>query len=96
MQVVSVKAILKTESNGDRTWVGWAEENTLVPEGLQVCVIPALDLEDNAGTRWLLAESAAVPVLDAAALVALCDGECARTALAKLSDAELTALGLSR
>lgn len=39
MQVVSVKAILKTESNGVRTCVGWAEENTSVPEGLQVCVM---------------------------------------------------------
>lgn len=96
MQVVSVKAILKTESNGTRTWVGWAEESTPVPEGLQTGILSAIDMQDASGERWLLISPTATPLFDEAALVALGNGECSRIARSKLSDKELAELGLSR
>lgn len=96
MQVVSLTAILKTESNGVRTWVGWAELGSDVPEGLVTSTLWALDLEDGSDARWLLVAPDAVTHFKTDELAALHDGECKRMALAKLSDAELEALKLSR
>lgn len=95
MQVVSVKAIMKTESNGTLTWIGWTTEES-IPEGLRSATLDALDMEDASGNRWLLAAPAIAGFLDAAALTTLSEGELRRVALSKLCDAELAALSLSR
>ena len=95
MQVVSVKAIMKTESDGTLTWIGWTNEEN-IPEGLRSATLDALDMQDASGNRWLLATPTIAGLLDAAALTALSDGELRRIALSKLCDAELAALSLSR
>lgn len=91
---VTLKGVLKTEANGARTWVGYTNEENI--EGLQIYPIDMLDPEDGTDNRWVLAAPEAVTLLTETDINNLKAGELRRATLAKLSDSEITALGLTR
>jgi len=96
MQKVTVRGVYRTEPNGSTTVVGYLPAESPAPEGLTSHPMEMVDPEDETPTFWVLACCDRVPLLDTEALDALRDGELARQVKAKLTDAELTALGLTR
>jgi hypothetical protein len=96
MRVVTITSILKTECDGRRSWVGWVKEGVEIPQGVQTATLDALDLEDGSNELWLLAFPTAVTLFNEDDVTRLRDGESRRCALAKLTDADLEAIGLSR
>lgn len=94
MVKVTLNGVLKTEANGTRSWAGYTTES--VVEGLVVTPVDMLDPEDGSNSRWVLAFPTSVSLLDETALESLRDGELRRATLAKLTDVEVSALGLVR
>lgn len=95
MVVTTVNGVLKhCSTTGSLIFVGYTTEES-VP-GLVISPVSVLDPEDATDTRWVLAMPTSIGLLDTAALEALSDGEITRIALAKLTDAEVAALGLTR
>jgi hypothetical protein len=94
MVKVTLYGVLKTEANGARTWAGYTTEPTI--EGLIVQAVDMLDPEDGTANRWVLAAPSAVTLLSEEAITALKAGEKRRATIAKLTNEELEALGLSR
>lgn len=94
MVKVTLNGVVKTEADGSKTWAGYTTE-TSVP-GLVVTPVDMLDPEDSTDTRWVLAFPTAVHLLSAQDLEDLQQGELRRATIAKLTDSELEALGLTR
>lgn len=97
MQTVTVRGVLRTcECTGVKKFAGYVAEGVVVPEPLIETPVLVLDPEDNTGNRWILAFPDAVGVLSEGDLTTLASEEPHRQAVSKLTDAELTALGLTR
>ena len=98
MQKVTIFGVLQSSSTtfGAKEWAGWALEETVIPEGLVKTPVEVLDPEDSSGDRWVLANPDPLVLLDEAALAAVSEGELARIAKSKLTDAELAAIGVTR
>lgn len=95
MVVTTVNGVLKhCSQTGNLVFVGYTTEAAVA--GLTVSPVQVLDPEDESGDRWVLAMSTSIGLLDTTALNTLRDGEARRIALAKLADAEVTILGLTR
>lgn len=94
MVKVTLNGVLKTEANNSKSWVGYTTEPAI--EGLLITPVDMLDPEDGTANRWVLACPTPVTLLGNTALDALKEGELRRATLAKLSDEEVAALGLTR
>lgn len=96
MQVVTVNGVLKhcTVTPGRMVMAGYTTESAI--EGLVVTPVSVLDPEDNTDARYWLCGIAPLTLLDETEINALIAGEVRRIAVAKLTDAELSVLGVSR
>lgn len=94
MQKVTVNGVLKTQCDGSRVWAGYTTEEA-VP-GLHVAPVDMLDPEDATDARWVLANPEPVHLLTIQELETLSAGELRRSTLAKLTDAELASIGVTR
>lgn len=91
----TVKVVLETcSTTGGGRIVGYTTEEST--GSLQSYPMDAINPQDGSSSRYILAVPEAVPLLDAAAISALCAEDVRHAALARLSDAELAALGLKR
>ena len=95
MVVTTVNGVLKhCSSTGNLIFVGYTTEAAV--SGLTVSPVTVIDMEDSTSNRWVLAMPTSIGLLDTAELDTLRDGEARRVALAKLTDAEVALLALTR
>ena len=91
----TVRGIMKTEPDGSRCWVGYVDLDDTVDEIVNY-PIEVLDQEDGTQNYWVLAKGTTIAPMTTQDLDELRAGELRRATIAKLSDAELSALGLTR
>jgi hypothetical protein len=96
MQKITVRGIVKACPYSGRTWAGYVAEGVVVPGNLTETPVEVLDPQDGSGNYWVLAHPVTIGLIDGAGLTALSANELRRQTIAKLSDAELTSLGLTR
>ena len=96
MQKIVVRGVCRTNADGSRPFVGYLPADSEPPEGLMSCMCEMIDPEDGTPSYWVLAGCDRVPLLTPEDIDDLRSGEVARLAKAKLTDAELAALGLTR
>jgi hypothetical protein len=92
-----VGVLQKCSRSGGDLVVGYIEAETTPPEGTRTLPdLEVLDPEDGSNTAWILAFPVPVPLLSEQDMTDILAGEAARRAKAKLTDADLDALGLTR
>ena len=95
MQVRTVNGVLKhCATTGTLTWCGYTTAESIA--GLTVSPVSVLDPEDGSGNVYVLAMTGPLSLLDETAATALVAGEARRQVVAKLSDAELALLSITR
>lgn len=97
MQKVTIRVVMKTAAThgGGNIIAGYVASDADVGH-LRSFDIDAIDPQDGTALRWVLAAPDAIPALNAEAITALCTEDCRNTALSRLSDEDVAALGLSR
>lgn len=95
MATVEIKrGVICSNCYGGLSVSGVVADDVVLPEGLTESTVLVLDMGD--GDFYLLASPAPIQMKDAKVLDALAAGELRRTAVGKLSDVELAALGVPR
>ena len=95
MAVETVNGVLKhCATTGALVFAGYTKEKAI--EGLNVSPVAVYDPEDGSDNRWVLTMDTPIAPLTAPEIDTLRTGEAARIALAKLTDEEVAALGLTR
>lgn len=81
---------------GTNLFAGYVNDDDTLPEGTRTTPVEVLDPEDGSGELWILAVTTPITHLDTTELEDVIAKDVARKAKAKLTDEELSALGLTR
>ena len=95
MLVRKAKVLIKTGCHGQQCYCGTIGLEDPTPDGLKAYELDVVDPEDDTGVYVLAWPTILVP-LTSEEITTIQDGEIQRIAKSKLSDAELTSLGLTR
>ena len=95
MLLRKAKVLVKTGCHGQQCYCGTIGLEDATPEGLKAYELDVIDPEDDTGV-YILAWPTILTTLTPEEIVVIQDGETQRIAKSKLTDAELTSLGLTR
>jgi len=93
--IKKAKILVKTGCHGQQCYCGTIGLEDPTPEGLTTYELDVLDPEDDTGV-YILGWPTILTSLTSEEIVAIQDGETARRAKGKLTDTELSSLGLTR